>query len=113
MAAIGPLKEFMLKKKVTGDIKTFFREMRQEGIKELAEHTPVFQATLGPSDFLFTPSHMVSLESMMADDTVGLRALCVLKRDKPGMKIYADISKEAATAANDVSKFVDALATPS
>ena len=89
------------------DMKTFFRDLRGDGLSALlANIGSLFHATVGPGDLLVIPAHYIVLEHVMKHDIIGLRMALLAAKDSRGRRIVDGVAAAVATPADDMSKLV-------
>ena len=88
------------------DVKEYMRELGIDGIKKLLEKTKIYWATTGPGDFVWSPSHFVTMETVAKTDVLGLRVGMLCPVDTTGYTAFKAKSDEATTPASHESKLI-------
>ena len=92
------------------DMKTFFRDIRGDGLQALLSSTPIWHSTVGAGEFLFIPANYIVLEHVAKHDVVGLRMGVLASKDARGKDLFAATASSPATPSDDISKLiVDAI----
>jgi len=72
MALEGEVAAYMASKNVRTGVKQFFRDMREETVKDMVSSVKIFHCTVGPGDFLFGPYGLVVSDKVHSDDVFGV-----------------------------------------
>lgn len=98
--------EFMKEKNITqSSAPSFLKGMRAESTEEYTKKHPLYWATLGPGDLLFTPYGYVIYENVHdGADVLGLRAGIAVSRDKRGVQEAKKEAEAPATPEQSVCK---------
>jgi hypothetical protein len=92
--------------------KDYLRDLKQEGMNKIFENGFQMQhTTVGKGDLLWLPAHALVLESVLGQDTFGMRAAMVVPRDSEGMDAFAAVAGRVTTPSGHLSKAVVQLAT--
>ena len=89
------------------DAKTYFRDIREEGIKKLAVvGVSIWYATTGAREYLFSPPGMIIRDSVMDHGCSGMRYAMVAPGDTEGLKSFKDMADLKNTPADHPAKGV-------
>ena len=109
MARAASVKTYMQSKGVAGgEVRTFFKDLREDGVQDMVKTVKVFFATVGPSEFLFVPYGYAMSEQVPDQDVTGLRALVLVPRDKKAVDEITASANQPATPSSNVLKSIAA-----
>ncbi len=92
---------------LTGDIKDYLRDMREDGVQALMTNgVQVYHATLGPGDLLVVPAGGVLAESVADHDCFGFKFHCIQTTDKFTNSFIESLCTKASTPAKAVPRLI-------
>ena len=101
------LNQYMRSHGIVGvDDKTFFKDLKSDGLNALVKEVKVYWATVGPGAYLWMPHNFLVMEKVHAEDTFGLRAPMILPRDAGPWRKLKALSDAPATPEGHFSKLI-------
>ena len=109
MALEAEVAAYMASKNVRTGVKHFFRDMREETVKDMVSSVKIFHCTVGPGDFLFIPYAYLVCDKVHSDDVLGIRIPAVVTRDKTTMALISAEALKPSAPSNSMLKSIISL----